>query len=194
MHIKVKRLTFTLLLETFFVVVWLLSRFRLFVTPWTVARQAPLSVEFSRQEYWSRCHFLLQGIFLTQGLNLCLLRWWADSLPLSQWGNSLKKRVTNVSQGQSGFKSYQLWVLSWKYFCSAWARRPTCARRLSLSSPPFPLWAPCYPWSLTANCFSAEGMSYEKCLLNSEKKLNFVYVISVSQSLRDTQSQSLNFM
>ena len=29
------------------------SRFRLFVTPWTVARQAPLSMGFSRQEYWS---------------------------------------------------------------------------------------------------------------------------------------------
>ena len=27
--------------------------FQLFVTPWTVARQAPLSMEFSRQEYWS---------------------------------------------------------------------------------------------------------------------------------------------
>ena len=30
-----------------------LSRVRLFVTPWTVAHQAPLSIEFSRQEYWS---------------------------------------------------------------------------------------------------------------------------------------------
>ena len=29
------------------------GRVRLFVTPWTVARQAPLSVGFSRQEYWS---------------------------------------------------------------------------------------------------------------------------------------------
>ena len=29
-----------------------LSRVRLFVTPWTVACQAPLSIEFSRQEYW----------------------------------------------------------------------------------------------------------------------------------------------
>ena len=29
------------------------SHVRLFVTPWTVARQAPLSVGFSRQEYWS---------------------------------------------------------------------------------------------------------------------------------------------
>ena len=30
-----------------------LSRVRLFVTPWTVARQAPPSMGFSRQEYWS---------------------------------------------------------------------------------------------------------------------------------------------
>ena len=30
-----------------------LSRVRLFVTPWTVAHQMPLSIEFFRQEYWS---------------------------------------------------------------------------------------------------------------------------------------------
>ena len=30
-----------------------LSRVRLFVTPWTVAHQASLSMEFSRHEYWS---------------------------------------------------------------------------------------------------------------------------------------------
>ena len=42
-------------------------------TPWTVARQAPLSMGFSRQEYWSGLPFLLQGIFLTQGSNPGLL-------------------------------------------------------------------------------------------------------------------------
>ena len=26
---------------------------QLFVTPWTIAHQAPLPMEFSRQEYWS---------------------------------------------------------------------------------------------------------------------------------------------
>ena len=41
--------------------------------PWTVARQAPLSMGFSRQEYWSGLHFLLQGIFPTQESNLGLL-------------------------------------------------------------------------------------------------------------------------
>ena len=33
------------------------------------------------------CHFLLQGIFLTQGLNLHLLCWQANSLPLCHLGN-----------------------------------------------------------------------------------------------------------
>ena len=32
----------------------LLSRVQLFVTPWTIAGQAPLSIGFSRQKYWSR--------------------------------------------------------------------------------------------------------------------------------------------
>ena len=34
-----------------------LTSVRLFATPWTVAYQAPLSVEFSRQEYWSGLPF-----------------------------------------------------------------------------------------------------------------------------------------
>ena len=38
-----------------------------------IAHQAPLSMGFSRQEYWSGLLFPLQGIFLTQGSNLCLL-------------------------------------------------------------------------------------------------------------------------
>ena len=43
------------------------------VTPWTVARQAPLSMEFSRQEHWSGLPFHSQGIFPTQGSNPFLL-------------------------------------------------------------------------------------------------------------------------
>ena len=35
-----------------------LSHVRLFVTPWTIAYQAPLFVQFSRQEYWSGLPFL----------------------------------------------------------------------------------------------------------------------------------------
>ena len=42
------------------VLVCMLSRFsrvQLFETPWTVDCQAPLSMESSRQEYWSRLLF-----------------------------------------------------------------------------------------------------------------------------------------
>ena len=37
-----------------------LSRVRLLATPWTAAHQAPPSMGFSRQEYWSGCHCLLR--------------------------------------------------------------------------------------------------------------------------------------
>ena len=42
---------------------------------------------FPRQEYWSGCHFLLQGIFPTQGSNPCLFHGQADSLALSHQGS-----------------------------------------------------------------------------------------------------------
>ena len=38
-----------------------LSRVQLFATPWTAAHQAPPSMGFSRQEYWSGCHCLLRN-------------------------------------------------------------------------------------------------------------------------------------
>ena len=61
------------------------SQIPLFVTTWTVVCQAPLSMEFSKNTGVGY-HFLLKGIFLTQGSNLhllCLLHGQADSLPLS---------------------------------------------------------------------------------------------------------------
>ena len=54
-------------------------------TLWTVAHQAPLSMGFSRQEYWSGLLCLLQRIFPSQGSNPHLLRllyWQVGSLPL----------------------------------------------------------------------------------------------------------------
>ena len=49
-----------------------LSRVQLFSTLWTAAHQAPLSMGFFRLSTGVGCHFLLQGIFPTQGSNLCL--------------------------------------------------------------------------------------------------------------------------
>ena len=64
----------------------MLHHVRLFVTLWTVAHQALLSMGFSGRNTGLGCHFVLQGIFLTQGLNPHLLcpespALKADSLP-----------------------------------------------------------------------------------------------------------------
>ena len=40
------------------------------------------------------CHFLLQGIFQTQGLNPCHPRWYVDSLPLRHQGRPLVYKNT----------------------------------------------------------------------------------------------------
>ena len=45
----------------FFVCALSLSHVQLLVTPWTVARQAPLSPGFFRQEYWSGLPYSLPG-------------------------------------------------------------------------------------------------------------------------------------
>ena len=52
-----------------------------FVTPWTVAHQPPLPWDSPGKNTGVGCLFLLQGIFLTQGLNPNLLDWQVDSLP-----------------------------------------------------------------------------------------------------------------
>ena len=61
------------------------SRVQLFVVLWTVARQASLSMGFSRQEYWSGLPFLIPGDLPNPGSNLhlsFLLHWQAGSLPI----------------------------------------------------------------------------------------------------------------
>ena len=45
-----------------------LSHVRLFVTPWTVAYQAPLPMGFSRQEYWGRLPFPSPGDLSDPGI------------------------------------------------------------------------------------------------------------------------------
>ena len=69
-----------------------LSRVQPFVTPWTVAHQTPLSMGFSRQEYWSGLPGPLPGDLSNPGIELAspvspALE--ADSLPLSHWGSSV---------------------------------------------------------------------------------------------------------
>ena len=64
-----------------------LSRVRLFVTPWTVAHQALLSMEFSRQEYWSGLPFPSPGFLPNSGIEPGSPELQADALPSDPPGN-----------------------------------------------------------------------------------------------------------
>ena len=57
-----------------------LSLVQLFATPWTVAHQAPLSLGFSKQEYWSGLPFLSPGDLLDPGIEPRSPALQADSL------------------------------------------------------------------------------------------------------------------
>ena len=59
----------------------LLSCVQLFATPWTVAHQAPLSMGFSRQGYWSGLPSPSPGDFPYPGMDPGSLALQADALP-----------------------------------------------------------------------------------------------------------------
>ena len=60
----------------------MLSRVQLFATPWTVAHQAPPSMEFSRQEYWSGLPFPSPGDLPNLGIEAESPTLQADALPI----------------------------------------------------------------------------------------------------------------
>ena len=93
------------------------SHVRLSVTLWTAACQAPLSMEFSRQQYWNGLPFPPPGeIFRAQGSNprlLHLLHWKAGSLPLAPWMNPGSCPILHMAE--------QCHDLTW--FCSLHPQR-----------------------------------------------------------------------
>ena len=107
----------------------LLIRAQLFAIPWTAAYSAPLSTGFPREKRWMGSNFLLQGIFLTQGLNPCLLHWQLISLTVSHLGGNVtanyildsKKVILKVIRCQSE-KKYFLYIFkkSKNYICTTY--------------------------------------------------------------------------
>ena len=93
-----------------------LSSVQLFATPWTVAHQAPLSMEFSRQEYWSELPFPPPGDLPDPGIKPMSLvpPTLTDSLLLSHQGSPPPCVVVNFIFNLTGpwgaqIKHY-LWV------------------------------------------------------------------------------------
>ena len=67
--------------------IYFFSCVRLFLTLWTVARQAFLSMEFSRQEYWSGSPVPFPGDLSDSGIEPRSPALQADSLPLIHQGS-----------------------------------------------------------------------------------------------------------
>ena len=72
---------------SFYFCVCVLSRVRLFATPWTVARQASLSMGFSRQKYWTGLPCPPPGDLLTPWIEPMSPALQVDSLLLSHGGS-----------------------------------------------------------------------------------------------------------
>ena len=66
-----------------------LSHIQLFVTPWTVTRQASLSMEFSRPEHWSGQPFPSPGHLPNPGMEPRSPTLQADSLPAEPPGKPI---------------------------------------------------------------------------------------------------------
>ena len=73
-----------------------LNRVRLFATPWTVAYQAPPSMGFSRQEYWSGLPFPSPGDLPDPGIEPWSPTFQADALTSEPPGNSKWIKDLNV--------------------------------------------------------------------------------------------------
>ena len=75
-----------------------LSRVQLFVTPWIVAYQAPPSMGFSKQEYWSGFPFPSPGDLPKPGIEPGCPVLQADALPSEPPGKSPSPQFSSVAQ------------------------------------------------------------------------------------------------
>ena len=78
-----------------------LSHVQLFATPWTVAHQTPLSVEFYRQGYWRWWPFPSPRDLLNSGTEPVSLALAGDSWPLSHQGSQRKYTPMKINQNKT---------------------------------------------------------------------------------------------
>ena len=92
--------------------------------PMKPVRTSPM--EFFRQEYLSGCHFLLQGIFPTQGLNMGLLHWKQILYHLSHQGSLLNGKLSTFQKKVIKIDNMKIFFymlrrkVSYKILCIQW--------------------------------------------------------------------------
>ena len=110
-----------------------LSRVRLCVTPWTVAHQAPLSMGFSRQEYWSGLLCLPPGDLPNPGIEPRSPALQADSLPSEPPGKPKNTRVGSLSLLQGIFLAQELHLgllhCRWILYQLSYQGSPLCSQQ-----------------------------------------------------------------
>ena len=127
-----------------YVFVKLLSRVRLFATPWTVAYQAPPSMEFSRQEQWNGLPFPSPVGLPDPGIEPRSPALQADALPselpqviIRQWVQFPVLHSKSLLLTSFMYSSFYMLIL-YPQFVPA----------------PYPLWQPqvCFPMTLFLFC------------------------------------------
>ena len=95
----------------------LLSCVQLFVTPWIVAHQAPLSMEFSRQEYWSGLPFPSPYMHIYFHILASQVALVVKNLPVNA-GNirdtgSISGSERSLEEGMTTHSSVLAWRIPW---------------------------------------------------------------------------------
>ena len=89
------------------------SRVRLCVILWTATRQAPLSMGFSRQEYWSGLPFSSPRDLPNLGIESWSLALQADSLPSESPGKPMKLLAQCLANSKYYYRIIFVKVTSW---------------------------------------------------------------------------------
>ena len=109
------------------------------MSPWTVAHQAPLSMEFSRQEYWSGWPFPPPGDLPDSGVEPGSLAMQADSLPSESPGKPKRgmgadqrrlvvQRAWTNKLGERWNETDSLSCIADRFFPSKPPGKPICLR------------------------------------------------------------------
>ena len=87
-----------------------------FMTPWIIAHQVPLSLEFPRQEYWSVLPFLSPGDLPNSGIKLTSAALAEDSLPQSHQASPWSFYILWILTPNRPNGSYLLQIFSLIYY------------------------------------------------------------------------------
>ena len=101
----------------------LLSRIRLFATPWTVAYQAPPSMGFSRQEYWSGLPFPSPGYLPNPGIEPGSPAFQADALTSEPPGKPTPSRTNTPKRCHFHYRGLECKSMKSR---NTWSNRQIC--------------------------------------------------------------------